>query len=376
MSQLAGIPLNGLSLSFLLMLFPRHPKTSVPSAQVRRALERPLGNLYISKEHLSELLKDSWHRYVCIVLVLIFCNLCYVFLGVQMRTADVSEIEAGAKVQGIEAQAGGSQLAKTLNPVWGGHRGLPSTLLQNHSALVPPSLHPDRELAKEKSPRKSTPKKSATKNGNVAAADQNIAANVSPTVPNLRLEAKLRAEEDSRMSAGKQLHPFFSSWKEGKKNQEAAAAENGRCQSQGRDLIVTIGPIHVFDKFQDCNPTIDWKNWTFCEQTSTNGSPAQQIKFNSLEHRPKEFDLNEVPTLDVCVIDDEEPEQCASHPEGITETSPVVLIAYQEEKRGYLGSLDGRETDCEVYEAVELSDDAGGAADKSHELQSISCGER
>lgn len=50
------------------------------------------------------------------------------------------------------------------------------------------------QLAKEKSPRKSTPKKSATKNGNAAAADQKISASVSPTVPNLRLEAKLRAE--------------------------------------------------------------------------------------------------------------------------------------------------------------------------------------
>lgn len=52
------------------------------------------------------------------------------------------------------------------------------------------------------------------------------------------------------MSAGKQLHPFFSSWKGGKKNQEAGAADNGRCQGQGRDQIVTIGPIHVYDKFQ------------------------------------------------------------------------------------------------------------------------------
>ena len=49
-------------------------------------------------------------------------------------------------------------------------------------------------MAKGKSPRKTTPKKSATKNGIVAAGDQMIAANVSPPVPNLRLEAKLRAE--------------------------------------------------------------------------------------------------------------------------------------------------------------------------------------
>lgn len=46
----------------------------------------------------------------------------------------------------------------------------------------------------------------------------------------------------------------------------------------------------------------------------------------------------------MCVIDDEESEQCASQSEGIAEASPIVLIADQEEKRGYLGSLDGAES--------------------------------
>jgi hypothetical protein len=235
-------------------------------------------------------------------------------------------------------------------------------------------------VAKGKSPRKTTPKKCATKNGIVAAGDQMIAANVSPPVPNLRLEAKLRAEENSRMSAGKQIHPFFSTWKGGKRNQEAVAAENGTCLGRGRDKIVTIGPIHVFDKFQDDYPTtLDWKNWTFYEQTSTTESPDQQIKFNSLEPRPKEFDLNELPSLshpDVCVIDDEEPEQCTSQSEGIAEASSVVLIEDQEEKRGCLGFLDGAESDCEVHEAINLSDDAGGEANISHEMQHLSCRER
>ncbi|ESQ27359.1 hypothetical protein EUTSA_v10018028mg [Eutrema salsugineum] len=232
-----------------------------------------------------------------------------------------------------------------------------------------------KKLAKGKSPRKSTPKKSSTKNGIVAGSDQSISANVSTPVPNLRLEAKLRAEEDSRMSAGKQIHPFFSSWKGGKKNQEAAAAENGSCQGQGRDKFVTIGPIHVFERFQDVHRTIDWKNWTFCEQTSTTWSSDQQKKFDSLERRPKEFDLNELPPPDVCIIDDEEPKQCASQSEVDIEVSPVVLVAYQEEKRGYLGSLEGAEAGCEVHEAVNLSDRAGSAADISCELQSISCRE-
>lgn len=62
----------------------------------------------------------------------------------------------------------------------------------------------------------------------------------------------LNDQEDSRMSAGKQIHPFFSSWKGGKRNQEAAAAENGQSKAQGRDKIVTIGPIHVFERFEVC----------------------------------------------------------------------------------------------------------------------------
>ncbi|XP_010428843.1 PREDICTED: uncharacterized protein LOC104713430 [Camelina sativa] len=226
-----------------------------------------------------------------------------------------------------------------------------------------------KKVVKGKSPRKTTPKKSATKNGIVAAADQMVGASVSPPVPNLRLEAKLRAEENLRMSAGKQIHPFFSSWKGGKRNQETSAAENGTCQGQGRDKIVTIGPIHVFERFQDDYRPIDWKNWTFYEQTCTTASPDQQIKINSIEPRPMEFDLNELPTLshpDVCVIDDEEPEQFASQSEVIAEESPVVLIADQ---------LDGAESDCEVHEAIDLSDHVGGAADISHEMQSLSCRE-
>ncbi|XP_018468890.2 uncharacterized protein LOC108840548 [Raphanus sativus] len=238
------------------------------------------------------------------------------------------------------------------------------------------------KMAKGKSPRKSTPKKNAAKNnGNVAGDDDHT--NVAPlVVPNLRLEAKLRAEEDSRMSAGKQLHPFFSSWKGGKKNQEAAAAaaaENGGCQEQVKDKIVTMGPVHVFERFEDVNRTIDWKNWTFIDQPSTTRSPHQPMKSGSLTHRLKEFDLNEPPALshpDVCIIDDEEPGKCASQADSITEVSPVVLISYQEEKHGYLGSSDREEVaDCEAHEAVNLSNRVGDAAEVSHELQSISCRE-
>ncbi|KAJ0231687.1 p-loop containing nucleoside triphosphate hydrolases superfamily protein [Hirschfeldia incana] len=226
------------------------------------------------------------------------------------------------------------------------------------------------KMAKGKSPRKSTPKKNVAKNGTVATDDH---INVSLAVPNLRLEAKLRAEEDSRRSAGKQVHPFFSSWKGGKKNQEAAAAvaENGGCNEQGKDKIVTtIGPIHVFERFEDVNRTIDWKNWTFVEQPSTTWTPGEPIKSDSLTHRLKEFDLNELPVLshpDVCVtIDDEEPVQCVTQSEGIAAASPVVFISYQE------ASDKAEVVDCEAHEAVNLSNRVGGVPDFSHELQSMS----
>lgn len=64
---------------------------------------------------------------------------------------------------------------------------------------------------------------------------------------------------------------------------------------------------------------------------STAWSSHQQIKFESLKLGLKEFDLNELPTLShpvVCVIDDEEPEKCATQSQGVAEASP-------------LGSLDG-----------------------------------
>ncbi|CAN6853074.1 unnamed protein product [Brassica oleracea] len=123
----------------------------------------------------------------------------------------------------------------------------------------------NNKMAKGNSPGKSTPRKNATKNETLAANDH---MNVSPSLPNLRLEAKLRAE-----------------------------------------------------------------NWTFTEQTSTTWSPHQPIKSDPITHRLKKFDLNEMPALshpDVCIIDDEEPEQYASQSEGIAAASPVVLISYPE----------------------------------------------
>ncbi|KAF3967452.1 hypothetical protein CMV_008550 [Castanea mollissima] len=87
----------------------------------------------------------------------------------------------------------------------------------------------------------------------------------SPPVPDLRLEAKMSAQENSRMFAGKQIHPFFSSWKAGKKNQEATEVEGSCCFVDLGDKSITCGPIHVFETTQDEAASLDWRNWKFCD---------------------------------------------------------------------------------------------------------------
>jgi len=57
-------------------------------------------------------------------------------------------------------------------------------------------------------------------------------------------------QENSRMFAGKQIHPFFSSWKVGKKNQELTEAGGSCCSVDRRDKRITCGPIHVFETIQ------------------------------------------------------------------------------------------------------------------------------
>ncbi|XP_010521243.1 PREDICTED: uncharacterized protein LOC104800189 isoform X2 [Tarenaya hassleriana] len=246
-------------------------------------------------------------------------------------------------------------------------------------AKATPKNGTPKKLAKEKSPRKSTPKKNASKNGSIAA-NQTVAQKVSPPVTNLRLEAKLRAEardliEDSRMSAGKQIHPFFSLWKAGKRNKEAAEAESDSCRGKRRDKISTIGPIHVYERFQDGYLSIDWKNWTFCEETSTSGTYDRRRSFSSLfEQSSKEFGIKELPSgshPDRSVIEVEEHDQFVTQSEDTSEATPGLLTT-QEEKSRYLRSPDGADEECEVDEVVFLSSHADGAAEFGNAHQSRS----
>ncbi|XP_041009916.1 uncharacterized protein LOC121254019 [Juglans microcarpa x Juglans regia] len=123
---------------------------------------------------------------------------------------------------------------------------------------------------KEKRPVNTTPKKTLT---NLKKCED-----ASPPMPDLRLEAKMSAKENSRMFAGKQMHPFFSSWKAGKSNQEVTEVEGSCCLFERRDKGITCGPIHIFETTQEDTTYIDWRNWAFCEDTFCNANHGLENK--------------------------------------------------------------------------------------------------
>lgn len=50
------------------------------------------------------------------------------------------------------------------------------------------------------------------------------------------------------MFAGRQIHPFFSSRKTSKKNQEVIEVEDRQSPICRKNKEVTCGPIHVFER--------------------------------------------------------------------------------------------------------------------------------
>lgn len=52
------------------------------------------------------------------------------------------------------------------------------------------------------------------------------------------------------MFAGRQVHPFFSLCKAGKKIQEMAEPGSNLCKAKSEDERITCGPIHVFENIK------------------------------------------------------------------------------------------------------------------------------
>lgn len=59
-------------------------------------------------------------------------------------------------------------------------------------------------------------------------------------------------QEDSRIFTGRQIHPFFSLWKAGKKVQDMADSGSNLSTTKSEEERTTCGPIHVFENTQVC----------------------------------------------------------------------------------------------------------------------------
>ncbi|PIA47356.1 hypothetical protein AQUCO_01400197v1 [Aquilegia coerulea] len=100
----------------------------------------------------------------------------------------------------------------------------------------------------------------------------------------LRLEAKIAAEENARLFAGRQTHPFFSLWKMGKKTQgtsEATELENKGFPMLHKGQSTKCCPIHVFEMLQEDPVPLDWSNWTFNDESSLDSSCKKELNLSS-----------------------------------------------------------------------------------------------
>lgn len=91
-------------------------------------------------------------------------------------------------------------------------------------------------------------------------------------IPDLRSEAKITAEENSRIFAGRPLHPFFSSCKASKRNQEIIELEEIQHLTESREVAMPVNPIHVLEAEEGDPISLDWGRWEFSDGMSPSTS--------------------------------------------------------------------------------------------------------
>ncbi|KAL3504157.1 hypothetical protein ACH5RR_033998 [Cinchona calisaya] len=106
----------------------------------------------------------------------------------------------------------------------------------------------------------------------------------SQSIPDLRLEAKMTAQENSRLFAGRQIHPFFSSWKTSKRNQEIIDLES-TSSFERKDTSPSFKPIHVLDMVEDDAHSLDWGNWSFSDGDFPSASSRLEDESSSVYER-------------------------------------------------------------------------------------------
>ncbi|KAL2467727.1 P-loop containing nucleoside triphosphate hydrolase superfamily protein [Forsythia ovata] len=189
------------------------------------------------------------------------------------------------------------------------------------------------------------------------------------TIPNLRLEAKLTAEENSRIFFGRQIHPFFTSRKVGKMCQEPIDMESTWFSLERKEKGNTFSPIHVFENVEDNEATVDWGHWVFSERSSvsTSGSlgcgclPVYEGSVNSLHFDTflsassfiRTLSYQNKTTLDQCSQIEKDSKVILKDTEGIL-AAPVELTWDHgpEEIDSFTGYSSGVNSDAEFQERL------------------------
>ncbi|CAN6479978.1 unnamed protein product [Victoria cruziana] len=90
--------------------------------------------------------------------------------------------------------------------------------------------------------------------------------NSSPAkVVDLRLEAKRAAEENARLFAGKQIHPFFVSCQSSKRLPEVCLFGSRYDSNLQVDTTMPCAPLHVLQTSQNDDVLLNWQDWVVFE---------------------------------------------------------------------------------------------------------------
>ncbi|GFP89794.1 ATPase family aaa domain-containing protein 5 [Phtheirospermum japonicum] len=155
-----------------------------------------------------------------------------------------------------------------------------------------------------------------------------------PAIPDLRLEAKLSAEENSRVFGGKQIHPFFTSWKGGKSSQDLTDSES-KWPSQRKEKGIAFNLIHVFEDVECDLTTLNWGDWVFLGRSAIDDqdcgwSPVYEGSVDSLNF-DNFLNVSHIPKTslyqysDLCSVPQKEVNGLPNNPEGSHLLSPLLI---------------------------------------------------
>ncbi|GER37747.1 replication factor C large subunit [Striga asiatica] len=161
-----------------------------------------------------------------------------------------------------------------------------------------------------------------------------------PTIPDLRLEAKLSAEENSRVFSGRQIHPFFTSWKGGKSSQDMSDSDSKCSSFERKEKGISFNLIHVFEDVEGDQPTLNWGDWIFTERSAVDDvdfgcSPVYEGSIDSLNfdnflnssHFTR-FALHQNSHL--CSVEQNEVSGLPNNPEHSNLLSPILIAEERE----------------------------------------------